>query len=365
MLYKLAMASFGRLTTALLAIGFLPSQLAAIPLDSANPALGMHLSWTLTPTGMTAQFRGLAPVSGEIAWVSGSQGTVLRTVDGGATWESVGPALDEEDQGLEFRDVQAWSKDKAIILSIGEGTDSRVYVTEDGGESWTQTFSNEEPTAFYNCLAFESPERGFAVGDPVDSKFRLIETTDSGASWSIADTAGMPDALEGEFGFAASGTCLSTAAGRWYLASGGVDPGRIFRSDDGFDWDVTDSAIAGSPAGGVFSVQFRDAKHGLAVGGDFEVPAGNQNNAAWSDDGGVSWTSATKFPGGYRSGSSWVPGLCNVALAVGPTGSDFTLDGGKQWHGFDNGTFDSVECLDASTCWASGSRGRVARLSFV
>jgi hypothetical protein len=38
----------------------------------------------------------------------------------------------------------------------------------------------------------------------------------------------MPPALGGEFGFAASGTCLEAAAGRWYIASGGVDPGRIF-----------------------------------------------------------------------------------------------------------------------------------------
>lgn len=357
------MASFSRLATALLAVGLLPSQLAATPVESANPLFGKHLSWKLTPTGTTAQFRGLAPVSGKIAWVAGSQGTVLRTTDGGATWEAVGPALDEEDQGLEFRDVQAWSKDRAIILSIGEGTDSRVYVTDDGGESWTRTFTNEEPTAFYNCIDFESPEHGFAVGDPIDSKFRLIETTDSGATWSIVDPAGMPDALEGEFGFAASGTCLSTAAGRWYLASGGVDPGRIFHSDDGHEWTATNSALAGGPAGGVFSVQFRDAKHGLAVGGDFEDPAGNQNNAAWSADGGATWKPSKKFPGGYRSGASWVPGLPTVALAVGPTGSDFTLDGGRRWHNFDNGTFDSVECLNAFTCWASGSRGRVARLS--
>jgi photosystem II stability/assembly factor-like uncharacterized protein len=347
----------------MLGLGLLAIQSTAVPLDAAAVLPQLHLSWTLTPTGSSSQFRGLAPVSNKIAWVAGSKGTVLRTVDGGATWASVGPELSEEDQALEFRDVQARSADEAVILSIGEGADSRVYVTADGGESWTLSFTNEEPVAFYNCIAFDTEEHGLAISDPVEGKFRLIETFDGGKTWAIVDSAGMPDALPGEFGFSASGTCLSTAAGRWYLASGGIDPGRVFHSGDGLEWEASDSSIAGGPAGGVFSVQFRDARRGLAVGGDFESPAGNVNNAAWSSDGGATWKPASKFPGGYRSGASWVPGLHTVALAVGPTGSDITLDGGKAWHNFDNGTFDSVECLNAWTCWASGAKGRVGRLT--
>jgi photosystem II stability/assembly factor-like uncharacterized protein len=283
-------------------------------------------------------------------------------MDGGASWTAVGPALSEDDQDLEFRDIQAWSSDTAVILSIGESSDSRIYITSDGGASWVQSFTNPEAAAFYDCLAFETQERGLAMSDPVDGRFRLIETLDGGKTWSIVDPAGMPEALPGEFGFAASGTCLATTAGRWYLASGGVDPGRIFRSPNGHDWEVSNSSIAGGSAGGVFSVTFRDGTHGLAVGGDFQNPTGATANAAWSKDGGATWVPSDKFPGGYRSGASWVPGLCNTALAVGPTGSDYSLDGGKSWHNFDNGTFDSVECLDGSVCWASGSRGRVAVL---
>ncbi|KAI1505160.1 oxidoreductase [Biscogniauxia marginata] len=320
------------------------------------------LSWKLLSTGSESQFRGLAPVSDKVVWVSGTKGTVLRSEDGGSTWASVGPALSADDAGLEFRDIEAWSAEKAVILSIGEGTDSRIYFTDDGGDSWTQSFSNQEASAFYDCIAFESPERGMAMSDPVDGKIRLIETLDGGKSWSIIDPSGMPLALEGEFGFAASGTCIATAAIRWYIASGGVNPGRIFRSENGYQWEVSNSSIAGGEAGGVFSVQFLDKKHGIAVGGDFEAPAGAINNAAWSSDGGVTWIRSTSFPGGYRSGSSWVPGSWDTALAVGPTGSDFTIDAGHTWHGFDNGTFDSVKCLTSHVCWASGQNGRVARL---
>ncbi|KXH40749.1 oxidoreductase [Colletotrichum simmondsii] len=325
--------------------------------------VNLTLKWDILPVNSQHQFRGLSPVSDQIAWVSGTGGTVLRTTDGGASWQSVGPELSTEDADLQFRDVQAFSAEKAIILSIGEGADSRIYITKNGGESWTQTFANEEASAFFNCVDFEDDERGIAVSDPVDGKFRLIETLDGGNTWTIMDPSGMASALEGEFGFAASGTCISTAAGRWYLASGGTDPGRVFRSANGYEWDVSGSAIAGGASAGVFSVRFRDAQNGIATGGDFNVVNGSLHTSAWSEDGGETWTASEVFPGGYRSGSSWAPGLCGVAVAVGPSGSDITLDAGKTWVTFDRGSFDAVECVHGRVCWASGSAGRVGKLS--
>ncbi|GKT51030.1 uncharacterized protein ColSpa_11211 [Colletotrichum spaethianum] len=337
----------------------------ASPVTTRNliASRNLTLSWDILPTGSQQQFRGLSPVSNTIAWVSGTGGTVLRTIDGGASWESVGPELTGGDAELQFRDVQAFSADKAIILSIGEGADSRIYITTNGGKSWTQTFANTEAAAFYNCVDFEDDERGIAVSDPVDGKFRLIETVDGGESWNIVDPSGMAPAVEGEFGFAASGTCISTAAGRWYLASGGIDPGRVLRSPDGYHWDASGSAIAGGASAGVFSVRFKNGLQGIATGGDFNVVNGSAYTSAWSQDGGETWTASEVFPGGYRSGASWVPGLCGVAVAVGPSGSDITVDDGRTWKTFDTGSFDSVECISGGICWASGSSGRVGKLT--
>ncbi|HEX2355352.1 MAG TPA: oxidoreductase, partial [Micromonosporaceae bacterium] len=75
-------------------------------------------SWELTPTGVAARLRGLAPVSDRVVWASGSVGTVLRTVDGGATWAQVGPPGTSD---LQFRDIEAFDASHAVILSIGEG----------------------------------------------------------------------------------------------------------------------------------------------------------------------------------------------------------------------------------------------------
>ncbi|KAK7906401.1 hypothetical protein PG985_016407 [Apiospora marii] len=340
-------------------------------------------AWTLTPTGSPQRFRGLAPVSATTAWVAGTNSTILRTNDAGATWLSVfrpppDNSTEETSAPLEFRDIAAWSSTHAVALSIGEGPASRIYATADGGATWRLAFSNADPAAFYDCLAFSEtdPAHGLAVSDPVvDGRFRLLETRDQGLTWHLlpSEQTGMPPAREGESGFAASGTCLETKAGRWYLASGGAAPrGRVFASaDDGRTWDsvMTETPIpAANASQGVFSVRFRDAAHGLVVGGDFQDPTRSGGTAGWSDDGGVTWHAAEQFPGGYRSGAAWVSGLCpskgEAALAVGPTGSDFTLDGGRTWHGFDDGSFDAVECVGDRVCWASGEKGRVARLVF-
>ncbi|KAF1960082.1 Oligoxyloglucan reducing end-specific cellobiohydrolase [Byssothecium circinans] len=340
------------------------SSTAALPSPQYHPIpTPPRLTWSLSSTNSTAQFRGLSPVSDKIAWVSGTAGTVLRTTNGGTSWINVSPSFAGENASdFQFRDIQAWSDKSAVTLSIGEGNASRIYLTKNGGKSWQKTFINQDAAAFYDCLAFEDERHGLTLSDPVDGKFRLIETWDGGASWKVVDPAGVPAALTGEFAFAASGTCIEAAAGRWYIASGGVNPGRIYRSDDGHRWEVSNTSITGGAAAGVFSVRFRDEDYGVAVGGDYEKPSGNVDNAAWSKDGGKSWIKAESFPGGYRSGVSWVPGRRNVALAVGTSGSDITLDGGKNWRGIDNGTFDAVECASKNLCWASGAKGRVAKL---
>jgi photosystem II stability/assembly factor-like uncharacterized protein len=304
-------------------------------------------SWRLSDTGVTARFRGLAPVSDKVAWVAGSAGTILRTVDGGRSWPRVDPPGTAE---LQFRDIEAFDADHAVALTIGEGDQSRLYATADGGRSWQETFRNDDPAAFYDCVTFLDRRHGLALSDPVDGRFRILATADGGRSWRVQPAAGMPAALAGEFAFAASGTCLVAAdhlgAGRAWFATGGGERARIFTTvNGGRSWRVTDSTIPSGPSAGVYSLAFRDPWHGIAVGGD----------------GGRTWQTAKAEPGEYRSGVTWLGR--DTALAVGPTGSDFSRDGGRSWTEFDSGSFDAVLCVSGA-CWASGEQGRVAKLSW-
>ena len=327
-------------------------------------------SWHLTPTGVNpaAHYRGLSAVNDKVAWVSGyvsggAQGLVERTTDRGKTWQSVAPP---GSANLQFRDVQAFDAKNAVILASGTGTDSRVYVTSNGGASWTLAFTNTDPAAFYDCMSFWDKRHGIAVSDPgSNGKFEIIATSDGGLHWgNPVSPTGMPAPLPGEAGFAASGECLVTGHGRraWF-GSGGTSPNaRVFRtSDAGKTWQVSTTPIDSGPSAGINGLAFRnDGKHGIAVGGDFFLPATSLNTVAITKDGGKSWQLAKTQNHQYRSGVHWLHG--NTAIDVGLTGSDVSTDGGNTWTTFDTGSFDTVDCTGGDHCWASGAGDRVAYL---
>src|SRR5262245_43357239 len=326
------------------------------PHSAARP---QHLDphWIPVNTGSDQQYRGLDAVNKRVAWVGGSDGEVLRTTDGGATWEDVSPP---DTTGLLFRDVEARDARHASVLAIGEGDASRIYTTDDGGATWDLAFVNDDPAAFYDCMDFyPGGRRGLAMSDPVDGKFRILATTDGGHTWNVLPSDGMPPAVDGEFGFAASGTCLVITGNDAWLASGG-SAARVFHSrDGGITWSVSDSTIPATPAGGVFSLAFRNPRQGLAVGGDFLVPDNGVDASSRTGDGGASWTGGGDLAG-YRSGVDWLGREGGVVIAVGPTGSDITYDGGRSWTAFDDTAYDAVVCARASACWASGPDGGVA-----
>ncbi len=316
------------------------------------------LSWTLTPTGVDARLRGLSAVSARVAWVSGSAGTVLRTTDGGRSWQNVSvPGAAD----LQFRDIEAFDARHATVLSIGEGEASRIYTTSDGGATWREAFRNDDPRAFYDCVAYSGRRHGLALSDPVDGKFRILATRDGGRSWQVRPTEGMPPALDGEFAFAASGTCLVTFGHHAWFATGGGAQARVFHSrDGGRTWTATATPVKSGPSAGIYSLAFRTPHQGLAIGGDFATPETAPDALALTRNGGRTWTLAgAGAPGEYRSGAAW---RYRTALAVGPTGSDVSKDGGRTWREFDSGSFDSVQCTWDGACWASGEQGRVAHL---
>jgi hypothetical protein len=153
-----------------------------------------------------------------------------------------------------------------------------------------------------------------------------------------------------------------SAGGRAFFATGGGATARVFSSrDGGRTWSVTGTPVPSGASAGIYSLAVRDARHGIAVGGDYAAPTPAPAGAAYLRGG--TWTVARQVPGEYRSGAAWLahgPG----ALAVGPTGSDLSLDGGRTWKRFDTGSFDAVQCASDGSCWASGEQGRVAKLSW-
>lgn len=320
--------------------------------------------WVAQTSGATVRFRGVSAVNRRVAWASGASGTYARTTDGGRTWRA-GQVPGAE--GLDFRDVDAFDAETAYLLAIGEGESSRIYKTVDGGAHWTLQFQNRRPTAFFDCMAFWTRARGLAISDPVEGRFLVITTDDGGRTWKESGAPGMPAALAGEGGFAASGTCATVGgtSDAWF-GTGGPEGARVFRSHDaGRSWEVSKTPLATGKAAGVFSLSFWDSSRGAIVGGDYTLEKESAGNAALTGDGGKSWSAVVeRRPAGYRSCVARVPGTRGPTLvAVGPSGSDYSIDGGRTWTPLGSEGFHALSVArGGEVAWAVGEQGRVSRL---
>jgi len=319
--------------------------------------------WTTQASGTRARLRGLAVVDAKVVWASGASGTFVRTTDGGITWKA-GTIPGAGD--LDFRDVHAVDDRTAFLLSIGEGTKSRIYQTADGGNTWTIRLQNREPRVFLDALAFWDAGHGIAMGDPVDGHFTILTTDDGGMTWKKLPPEHMPQAQKGEGAFAASGTCLVVQGDRnvWF-GTGGADVSRVFRSmDRGQTWTVHTTPIqADNPSSGIFSLAFRDQNQGVAVGGDYKRPGQAGRIVAITSDGGRAWSLPQgPPPAGYRSAVTFVPGTPRPKLvAVGPTGSDLSTDGGASWSPLGKTGFHATGFASATDGWAVGDDGLIAK----
>jgi photosystem II stability/assembly factor-like uncharacterized protein len=334
-----------------------------VAVDSRDPPSTLAL--IEQQSGTTNRLQAVSPVSPRIVWASGMGGTYTVTTDGGDTWRA-GVVPDASD--LEFRDVHGVSAREAYLLAAGEGEASRIYKTRDGGATWTLQFQNQEPRAFYDCFDFWTSARGITFSDAVDGRFPVIRTT-NGRTWTdIGDQ--LPPAQEGgEAAFAASGTCVATQGGqRAWIATGAAAKARILVTRNGGDtWTAHDTPLVSGLAAGGFSVAFRDANHGILVGGDLSVSGPQTNNVAVSDDGGEQWTLMTATPfDGAAFGVSYAPGVSRrTVVATGPGGTAWSSDEGNTWTTLPGVTgFWAVAFASRRSGWLVGTEGRILKVIF-
>jgi len=317
--------------------------------------------WTVQTSGVNVRLRGVSAVSESVAWASGAGSTVLRTVDGGATWQK----LTVTSEALDFRDVDAVDARTAYLLSIGNGPASRIYKTADAGKTWTLQLKNEDPKVFFDAMSFWDTDNGIVFGDSVDGQLYILTTTDGGRVWSRVKTSNLPPALENEGAFAASGTNIAVfGKSHAWIGTGAASKARVLHtSDRGRTWQVADTPLASGPSSGIFSIAFRDATHGVIAGGDYRKEQEAVDNLALTNDGGITWTLA-KGLSGFRSVVAYVPGT-QTLVAIGPSGGDYSTDDGLTWKPIDGPGFDTFSFVPRkSTGWGAGANGAIGRLEF-
>lgn len=313
--------------------------------------------WQPQPSHTTESLRGVSVFDRDIIWASGTHGTYLTTQDGGKTW-NLGkvPGADS----LDFRGVKEF-KGEAFLLAAGPGEKSRIYHLR-AGKQWELHFTNQEAKGFFDCMAFSDPQHGTVVGDPVNGRFQVLRTHDSGKTWQYVDPQKIPAAMDGEGAFAASNSCIATDGTQdiWFATGGSA--ARVFHSRDaGNTWTVSDTPIVhGAASQGIFSIAFRDSLHGVIAGGDYKNPEQAGPNIAITGDGGRTWKLADVTPQKFFSAVTYVGGTNPGMIAVGSAAAGWSGDELHTWNYFLTDGFNAVESKQG-VVYAVGANGKIAK----
>ncbi len=363
--------------------------------------------WEIEESHTTASLRGIHNVGGGVAWASGTNGTILRTEDGGYLWQ--GCATPPGAEKLDFRAIQAFDENTAIVMSSGKGDLSRLYKTTDGCRTWKLVFTNPDNDGFWDSLDLSTNGAywakdfryagGVVLGDPVNGFFSIFETQDGGETWHrrvIAKartknfnckTEPFPS-LENESAFAASNQSLLYYTYYSFLFVTGGSHARMGYLDH-FDLDFSfchdyakfiDLPLAqGSDSTGAFAVATQQRPivppfHLMIVGGDYKHPDNSNGTAVFlSERDGFRLPFTPEFdivkpqtpPHGYRSAVA-CDATTKTWITVGPNGTDISRDDGKNWTALKPGPLDPP---DADKNWNAlslpfvvGPNGRIGKL---
>jgi photosystem II stability/assembly factor-like uncharacterized protein len=309
--------------------------------------------------GLKTNFRGLSVVDTSTIWVSGTGGTYIVSVDGGASWK-----IDSiEGAGmLDFRSIYAFDNEQAILVSAG--TPARIYKTNDGGTTWTLNYSSDNPAIFFDAVSFWNENDGLVMGDPVDGKIFLLKTEDGGETWNKIAPENIPPSLLAEGGFAASGTCLITEGDHHAWIGVGGDSARVYRTtDQGINWSVHQTPILhGGQMKGIYSLAFKSGQLGIVVGGEWNVKSPTKSRA-FTIDGGLNWELGSGVDS-YCSGSCYVKD--DIYLACGQSGIDISVDGGRSWKNISDLHLYGIRFDESGNVgFGSGPGGKVVKLRLV
>jgi len=323
-------------------------------------------TWVSQATGFPATSTGVRNVhvvDSNTVWISSydGAGTALNyrdysyTIDGGATWI---PGVVPAPTGYAWSQIfgldgqTAW----AVLYNAVAGWGGGIWKTVDGGVIWTQQGVGQIYTttgiSFPNVVHFWDANNGFAMGDPVATKFEMYTTADGGTTWVPVPPANIPVSIANdEYGIVDHYEVLGDTV--WF----DTNKGRVLRSvDRGITWTVSSTGIT-VPANNVIDIAFWNSNEGIAR--LFNAATGVQT-ARRTLDGGLTWNPFIPVGNMLGSDIEYVPGSPSRLVSTGANvnfviGSSYSDDGGLNWTDIEIGTQrTALGIYDATTMWAGG-----------
>ena len=291
---------------------------------------GLH--WTIAVRAIRL-FNDVQALGPRQAWACGNVDTLVRTDDGGATWQRLSSGTHENLIRIQF-------------TSAGNGWlagAKTIFHTADGGADW---MSQAAIGPTITGLAFADPQDGWVTATKYDwaisdagpypvSSGAVYHTSDGGAHWVLQT---IPPALSSAWVWAVSPSdAIVGGAG-----------GRLSHTVDGGDSWQSSWRAAADFSGDLDAVQFLNQTTGWTAGSAGEILK--------TADGGASWAAQTSNTTQDINGLDFV-GADN-GWAVGDKGAIVhTTDGGATWTLQTSGVGDDlagVSFVDALHGWAVG-----------
>ena len=326
-------------------------------------------AWLPQATGFSSQYRAIdhiCIVTPDTVWAdaidgSGGGANVLeftKTENGGNTWTP--GTYSGVPTSCSVSNIWAVNASHAWIATYRNSisapiTDQGIYVTTDGGASWTK-----QPTAMFNSstsfpdgVYFWNKNDGICFGDPVSGYFEIYTTQDGGGSWNSVPNLNIPPSLSGEYGY----TDLFATYGDstvWF----GTNKGRVFKSvDRGNHWAVSSTGISD-----MSTLGFHNDSVGVATHISYDSK-GNVSSftIVKSKDGGKTWSSVIPTGSYYQGDIAVVPNAEKMLVAIQndsallENGSSYSLDEGSTWTKLDDSVqYTTVKFYSSSVGWAGG-----------
>jgi photosystem II stability/assembly factor-like uncharacterized protein len=303
----------------------------------------------LLQQGKPTSIRGLSVVNDHIAWISGSNGYIAITRDGGKNWAWKQVKGFEK---AEFRSIEAFSDKEAIIMA--SGTPALILKTTNGGKNWHVKYRNTDTSYFLDAMNFTDRKHGVILGDPIRNKFLLLETNNYGETWQVINA---PEAISGEAAFAASGTCLRITTNTIDIASGGKAARHLYSKSPYQIWRSDNLLIAhGRQSQGAFSMS---CDKRVFVGGDYTNDKDTTDAACWRiAKNAHTWQTSTGLSG-YQSCVELIKE--HTYLSIGTSGSNISTNGGKVWVKINDGSFNVCrKARHGNLVLLAGNKGRIA-----
>ncbi len=306
--------------------------------------------------GQKISLRGLSMPTASVVWVSGSNGRVAKSVDGGNSfrWMTV-----EGYAKRDFRDIEAFDSSTAIVMAVD--TPAIVLKTIDGGKTWRKVFEDLRPGMFLDAMDF-SGKNGVVIGDPISGKAFMAVTSDKGDSWIPEETRdGM---MDGEAFFASSGSNIkllgAKRGSKTLFVSGGMQS-RIFFKGNAIKLPMQ----SGKNSTGANGLALHPNQHqGIIIGGDFANDKRSDSALLlFSLYPRIKFSNPVTPPSGYKSAAVYLSP--STVLSCGTSGVDLSVDGGLNWKNISKlGFHVVVKSPDGKSAILAGGNGRIAKLLY-